>query len=155
MTTTPTTPIREDHARLDVHVQHLRAAARELPDLSQEERALLVERVCGFLRGTLVPQANAEEHVLYPEVARILGHPQATAPMTYDHLAIKSRIASLEEADVGDVAYLQELLYGLHALVSVHWWKEEEIYLPLLDAEAGPELRHVLEATDSVASHGR
>lgn len=158
MTTTaptpPTAPIREDHARLVVHIQHLRAAARELPELSHEERALLVQRVAGFLRGSLVPHADAEEHVLYPEVARILGHTQATAPMTFDHLAIKSRIAMLEEADVEDVPYLQELLYGLYALVSVHFWKEEEIYLPLLDAEGGTDLRQVLQAMEAVAPHG-
>jgi hypothetical protein len=43
-------------------------------------------------------------------------------------------IEALAEADLTDVARLQELLYGLHALISVHFEKEEEIYLPLLDA---------------------
>jgi iron-sulfur cluster repair protein YtfE (RIC family) len=43
-------------------------------------------------------------------------------------------IEALAETDPGDIARLQELLYGLHALITVHFEKEEEIYLPLLDA---------------------
>jgi iron-sulfur cluster repair protein YtfE (RIC family) len=31
------------------------------------------------------------------------------------------------------VSLLQELLYGLHALITVHFRKEDELYLPLLE----------------------
>jgi hypothetical protein len=41
-------------------------------------------------------------------------------------------IEALAETDLGDVARLQELLYGLHALIRVHF-EEEELYLPLLN----------------------
>jgi iron-sulfur cluster repair protein YtfE (RIC family) len=43
-------------------------------------------------------------------------------------------IEALGETETTDIARLQELLYGLHALITVHFEKEEEIYLPLLDA---------------------
>ena len=37
---------------------------------------------------------------------------------------------------------LRRVLYGLYALVKVHFAKEEEIYLPLLDARLTPEDAH-------------
>jgi Hemerythrin HHE cation binding domain len=125
---------RQDHRELGEHVAHLRLAARELPDLSLEERLALVGSIVDFLDGRLVPHATAEEHTLYPAVAELLGGPDATAPMLYDHRAIRQRLAQLKAADPADLATLQEQLYGLHALISVHFWKEEELYFPLLDA---------------------
>jgi len=47
----------------------------------------------------------------------------------------------------------QELLYGLHALISVHFRKEEDIQLPAFDA-APPELTQaVLERMEAQAGH--
>ena len=135
----PTAPIRDEHMHLMAHVEHLREAAREVPRLSVEEREAVVKRIVDFLHGTLVPHAEAEERFLYPEVARLLGHADATAPMTHDHVAIRALGDALAEADPADAATLQELLYGLHALITVHFHKEEDIYLPLLD-EQPPEL---------------
>jgi iron-sulfur cluster repair protein YtfE (RIC family) len=140
-----TDPIREDHVHLLERVERLRATARQLPALTEEQRRALLEDLLSFLEGTLVPHARSEENVLYPEVARLLGDPQATAPMTYDHVAIRDRIGEIAAADASDVPRLQELLYGLHALITTHFWKEEELYLPLLDAGARPEVRQVLE----------
>jgi hemerythrin len=125
---------RQDHDELGEHVAHLRLAARELPDLSIEEREALVGSVVDFLDGRLVPHATAEEHTLYSAVAELFGGPGATAPMLYDHQAIRQRVGQLKAADPEDLATLQELLYGLYALISVHFWKEEELYFPLLDA---------------------
>lgn len=145
-----TDPIRRDHEELREHVEHARFAAREIPRLSVDERAQLVGRVLDFVRGTLVPHAEAEERVLYPEVAKILGSPQATAPMIADHRAIRELAADLAEADDEDGDRLQELLYGLHALVAAHFRKEEELYLPLLDERAGDEVRRALETAAAV-----
>jgi iron-sulfur cluster repair protein YtfE (RIC family) len=58
-------------------------------------------------------------------------------------------IEALAEADRADVARLQELLYGLHALITVHFEKEEEIYLPLLDARPDVAKR----VKEQIASH--
>lgn len=43
--------------------------------------------------------------------------------------AIRAWAAALEVVDVGDVDLLQELLYGIDALVRVHLWREA--HLPL------------------------
>jgi len=135
----PTEPFRNEHEQLLEHIEHIAAAARELPRLSDEERDALRERILAFLRGTLIPHAIAEEKVLYPEWSKLLGFADAAAPMIHDHEAIVARIERLERADIHDVDSLQELLYGLYALISVHFRKEEDLQLPAFDA-APPEL---------------
>jgi hypothetical protein len=135
----PTEPFRKEHEQLLDHIEHIGQAAREMPRLSDEERAALRERILGFLRGTLVPHAKAEEEVLYPEWSRLLGFADAAAPMIHDHEAIVARIDELARVDVHDVDALQALLYGLYALISVHFRKEEDLQLPAFDA-APPEI---------------
>ena len=54
--------------------------------------------------------------------------------MVHDHEAIVARVERLEAADPSDVDTLQELLYGLYALISVHFRKEEDLQLPAFDA---------------------
>jgi iron-sulfur cluster repair protein YtfE (RIC family) len=130
----PTEAFREEHRDHLVHVESIRVAASEVTELGVEERNALVGRILEYLRKTLVPHAEWEEHVLYTAVGELLGDPRATETMARDHVAIARMIEALAEADPGDVARLQELLYGLHALIKVHFEKEEEIYLPLLDA---------------------
>jgi iron-sulfur cluster repair protein YtfE (RIC family) len=140
----PTQPLRSEHQQLLVHVDQLREAAREVPRLALEEREAVVARILEFLRGTLIPHAEAEEGFLYPEVARLLGHEEATAPMSHDHVAIGALTDALAEADPSETDALQELLYGLHALITVHFRKEEDIYLPLLDAQQPDAVQELL-----------
>jgi iron-sulfur cluster repair protein YtfE (RIC family) len=130
----PTDPFRAEHRVLLDHVTELRRAAADVPRLVPAEREVLLHKLVGFLRQELLPHAQAEEHVLYPEVAALLGAPEATAPMLYDHRAIRERIVELEDCDLRDPDRLQELLYGLYALISVHFEKEEDLYLSLLDS---------------------
>lgn len=67
-----------------------------------------------------------------------LRDPLATATMSYDHVAIRGLIDDLAVADDGDLDLLQEMLYALHALIRVHIWKEERLYLAMLDRPAWP-----------------
>jgi iron-sulfur cluster repair protein YtfE (RIC family) len=130
----PTEPFRREHEELLGHIEHLAQAAREIPRLSDEERDALRNRILGFLSGTLMPHARAEEEILYPAWADLVGFAGAATPMIHDHEAIVARIERLQTADAGDVDALQELLYGLHALISVHFRKEEDLQLPAFDA---------------------
>jgi hemerythrin-like domain-containing protein len=149
--TRPTEPFRQEHQQLIEHIEHLAQAAREIPRLSEEERGALRDRIVGFLRGTLMPHAQAEEEVLYPEWANLVGFPDAAVPMVHDHEAIVARIERLETADVADVDALQELLYGLYALISVHF-RKEDLQLPAFDA--APEVaERVLARMGAAAGH--
>ena len=69
------------------------------------------------------------------------------------HDAIVERIERLEQADVDDVDTLQELLYGLHALISVHFRKEEDIQPPAFDAAPSEFIEAVLERMESLTGH--
>lgn len=149
----PTEPFRREHEELLSHIEHIGQAARELPQLASAEREAIVGRILDFLRGTLVPHAQAEEQVLYPEWAKLVGFEDAAVPMVHDHEAIVARVERLQGTDVDDVETLQELLYGLYALISVHFRKEEDIQLQAFD-DAPPEVtRAVLERMEALAGH--
>ena len=148
----PTQPFRDEHAALVSHIEHIRRAAADLPRVSPDERLAIVERILSFLQGTLLPHADAEERVLYPEWAQLVGSPNAAAPMIHDHRAILARADALARADTAELDQLQELLYGLYALISVHFAKEEEIQLPVLDANPDVAAR-VLEAMGAHTDH--
>jgi iron-sulfur cluster repair protein YtfE (RIC family) len=149
----PTEPIRREHAELHTHIEHIAKAAREAPRLDEAERALLVARIVGFLRDTLIPHATAEEEVLYPAWAELVGFADAAVPMVHDHEAIVKRIERLENTAVKDIDALQELLYGLYALIEVHFRKEEDIQLPEFDAAPPALVESVLERMGALAGH--
>ena len=135
--TRPTDPIREEHRELLPHIEHLRDVADLVGTAPSATVRTGIDEAYAFLTDHLVPHAMAEDEVLYPAVARAMGSPRATATMARDHVAVVRLIdelgvlrhASPDEHERD----LRRILYGLHALVSTHFAKEEEIYLPLLD----------------------
>jgi iron-sulfur cluster repair protein YtfE (RIC family) len=149
----PTEPFRKEHEALHAHIEHIAQAAREVAHLDPAEREALIGRVVGFLRGTLIPHAKAEEDVLYPAWADLIGFGDAAVPMVHDHDAIVAMIERLERADVRDVDTLQELLYGLYALVTAHFRKEEDIQLPAFDNAPRELTRSVLERMEARTGH--
>jgi hypothetical protein len=83
-------------------------------------------------------------------VQKILGSPDATKTMTRDHVEVGfyiEELASLRNALVGEVLTtaqsksLQRVLYGVYGLVKIHFAKEEEVYLPILDRVSPPNPR--------------
>jgi hypothetical protein len=132
---TKTGCFRDEHHEFGAHLDDLLEGARTVRTLSLEERRQLVRRVLDFVEQELYPHAEAEELTLYREVGRILGNPWATGPMIYDHLLIRRCVHELETADPTDGARLHEQLIVLHALVTSHFEKEEQLYLPLLEVE--------------------
>jgi iron-sulfur cluster repair protein YtfE (RIC family) len=143
-----TEPIRQEHQELLPHVDHL----RDIADLIGSESPEAIRKALGdayeFLARHLVPHAHAEDRVLYPAVARIMGAPQATATMSRDHVEVskltaelavlRSKLTGAPLSRVIETDF-RRVLYGLHALVKLHFAKEEDIYLPLLDAHLGAD----------------
>ncbi len=149
----PTEEFHREHRALIEHVEHLRTTARELPDLSEAERATRIDRILEFLRGVLLPHAKAEEEFLYPRVAEIIGDPRATGTMIREHVAIHRGIESLAATDPTDTLGLQEHLFGLNALIRAHFDEEEEVYLPILDTLPEDELRALFKRMDEASWH--
>ncbi len=126
------------HDELRERTQLLVDAARRLPDLEPEERDRLIYECREFLHLEVVPHTRIDDLVLFPEVAIRLRDPFVTGSMSYDHRAIRAWSAELDRLDPNDVPHVQEALYGLHALIRVHLWKEDELYLKLVDSAAWP-----------------
>ncbi len=156
--TTVTQPLHEEHQELLPQVERLRAIAdfvgeAPLPLLKQG-----LDEVYDFLMHHLIPHAQAEEHALYPAVQKVMGAPEATRTMARDHVEIGRLTdelgmlrAELLRAPVTGVQIqaLRRVLYGLYALLKLHFAKEEEVYLPLLDARLSPaEARQMFAALE-------
>ena len=128
----------DKHDEFRAWTDQLRATARALPGLEPGDRLTLVADLVAFLHEKIEPHTRIDEQVLYPLAESGSGSPLASASMAYDHLAIRSWIAKLAEADEEDVATLQELLYGLDALIRVHLWKEDELFVKPLGSSTWP-----------------
>jgi iron-sulfur cluster repair protein YtfE (RIC family) len=126
------------HEKFRAWTDRLRVVARQLPELPPGDRMVLVADLVAFLHEEVAPHMRIDEEVLYPTGAGRLGSPLATAGLAYDHLAIRAWIAKLTEAENEDVATLQELLYGLDALIRVHLWKEDELLVHPLGSSTWP-----------------
>jgi hypothetical protein len=84
-------------------VQELRLEARTVRAQTLEERREIRDGLASRLRARLEPYAVEDEEGLD---------------------AIEAWTHALDDADVMDVDLLQELLYGIDALVRVHLWRE-------------------------------
>lgn len=130
-----------EHDELRDQLSILRDTANLLAtgDLPAAHDAL--RRVDAFLFDTLLPHEEAEDRELYPALATPLGNAEATATMSRMHAEI-DRLARrlrthLARADAaGGIAadQVDDLLaglYGLHALLRLHFVQEEENYFTL------------------------
>jgi hemerythrin-like domain-containing protein len=146
--TLPTEPLRAEHRELLPHLHTLDIAADEAHRWDVDEARHVLGGIVEFLRGHLLPHAHAEEQVLYPAVEDAMAAPGATATMRADHTEIVARIdrlaATVDALDTGcpdderarDVAHQ---LVGLSAILQLHFAKEEEVLLPVLDGTLDPE----------------
>lgn len=159
-----TEPLREEHRDLLPHIEELRSIADSVGGVPADTLREEVETAYTFLIEHLIPHATAEDRVLYPVVARVMGAPEATATMSRDHVAVGSLTSELgnlrlqlsADASPELLKGLRRVLYGLYALVSTHFAKEEEIYLPLLDARmTAEEARDVFERMENSAVTAR
>ena len=132
--------LRREHTRLGALADELCEAARSLPELDPEHRADVLRHVGTFLNEQVAPHTWIDEHVLYPEVVERLGDPLVTASMNYDHQAIRRWTDDIAATDPRNLGRAQQLLYGLAALITVHMWKEDELYLAALDSPSWPAL---------------
>ena len=138
--TVETTRFREAHHQIREQTAELRLAAASFPALTDDEREEARTRILRYLRECVDPHTKLDELVLYPEVSERLGDPLVAVSMNYDHLAIRHWIELIAGADLTDAAEMQQLLYGLDALIRVHLWKENELFLASLESPAWPEL---------------
>lgn len=159
-----TQPLRDEHQELFPHVESLKTAADQVCEALSEQARLNIEEAYTFLAYHLIPHAYAEEQALYPAVQKVMGSPQATATMSRDHVEVGRLTEELKGLlpprdavlTPAQAAGLRRVLYGLYALVKVHFAKEEEVYLPLLDARLTPaEAGQMFKAMEAAAEEAK
>jgi len=105
-----------------VELQHLvaevRRAARTLRAQTRLERDTVRHTLAEALRDDLEPTAEKDLEGLE---------------------ALRVWASALEDADVGDADLLQELLYGIDALLRVHLWREAGLLLVPPAARSGAD----------------
>jgi iron-sulfur cluster repair protein YtfE (RIC family) len=163
--TTHTQPLRDEHKDLLPHIELLRTVADDIGDVPIASLRRSIDEAYAFLTHHLLPHAQAEERALYPVVGRLMGAPEATATMSRDHVAIGRLTEELgalrshlsgTSLGASEERALRRVLYGLSTLVSVHFAKEEEVYLPLLDARlTAEEAARLFEAMERAAHEAR
>lgn len=159
---TLTQPLRDEHRELFPEVERILAAADSIGNASIDEVRRGVDRAYDFLAHHLLPHAQAEDAALYPTVQQVLGSPDATRPMSRDHVEVGSYIADLAALRKGltanglspeQITELRRVLYGLYAIVKLHFAKEEEVYLPILDERLTPEAAREMFDKLEAAAH--
>jgi iron-sulfur cluster repair protein YtfE (RIC family) len=157
--------LHDDHSALRPGVDAIRASADRVGHVSVPElrRTIAADRT--FLLTEVLPHAGAEEDVLYPMLQRIMGSRSATVGMEHDHVQIRRYAHELGEIEAviqgveeigGELARrMRRVLYGLYAILLVHFDKEDEMYTPhlrraLSEGEAG-DLVERMEA--AIAQH--
>ncbi len=162
---TLTQPLRDEHKELLPHIELLRTVANAIGEVPIVSLRRSVDEVYAFLTRHLLPHAQAEERALYPVVGRLMGAPEATATMSRDHVEVgrlTEELGSLRPHLVGastsasQEQAVRRVLYGLYTVVKVHFAKEEEVYLPILDARlTAEEADRMFEAMERAAQEAR
>jgi len=142
----------DGHRQLLPVIDRVRHVADRLgavpPAVANRELAEL----CDLLEQRLLPHEAADDTALYPLVAKIIGGADPVAPMNREHVEIRRLadmlarlVEDLPEAGpaAADLRDLRRVLYGLHAILRMHFAQEDESYLSLFEPEvlAAPRAR--------------
>lgn len=137
-----------EHDELRDAVDLLRAAADRLAAAPDRSALEAIGRAHAVLTERIIPHEQAEETQLYPALAHPLGTSEATAPMSRTHAEIQrlsdrigAHLALAQSNGAIGPDQLDDLLaclYGLHALLRLHFLQEEESYFTLAEDEPGP-----------------
>ena len=157
---TLTQPLRDEHKELIPHIEQILTVANSIPETPLEQIRTGAREVYEFLAYHLIPHAQAEEAALYPVVQKALGSPEATLTMSRDHVEVGRYVKELADLQTNlsanDFKPLQRVLYGVYALVKVHFAKEEEVYLPILEERLTvQEAREMFAAMETAAGHAK
>ena len=128
---------RAEHREFVPHLQRIRTVADRLEAYEPAEAMAELEQIRWFLLERLVRHEEEEEAAVYPVVAQLMGgeDPMGTmerAHMEIEHLArvFGHLLSDLPAEGPGpdDLIDLRRVLYGLHAILRLHFAQEEEAY---------------------------
>lgn len=146
------------------HVEGLRTTMDGLKQGLSEEAMAGLKEADWFFQVALKPHAEWEEANLYPVANDIIrDYGRASATMEVDHVDLVSRMDSfhrqMEKVQAGkaspeEIDRLRILGYQIEAILSLHFRKEEDVYLDIMDEHARPEVvAELMEAARHAHSH--
>lgn len=125
------------HRALRPQVGELAALAARLESLPGAEALRQLERLRDMLENELLPHEQEEQQTAYPMIENLLREENPTGPLIQTHHEIRrltrlyGRLVArlpIEGPTQGDCRDLRRVLYGLHAILSLHFAQEEELY---------------------------
>ena len=134
-----------EHTHLRAELEQIRVAADRLGVDPDPEAIARVRAVDAFVVDVLLPHEQAEDLELYPVLAHVLGGEDPTGTMSRGHAEIihlARRLGRIlddippEELTGDDVQELRTVLYGLYAVLRLHFAQEDEGYFSMLEDEA-------------------
>jgi heavy metal translocating P-type ATPase len=132
--------LRVEHERLIPQLDRLRQVADTLDTQTPAESLRSLQEVDRFLVEDILPHEKNDETDVYPRVTEILPGEDPMASMSRAHREIFHLVESFQRqvADLpttgpapADVRDLRRTLYGLHAILRLHFDQEEELYASL------------------------
>ncbi len=125
------------HRALQPYVGELASLAARLESLPPLEARAQLERAREMLEKELLPHEREEQQTAYPLLAKMLQDEDPTGPLIQTHHEIhrltrlyRRLIAQLpaEGPRTEDLRDLRRVLYGLHAILVLHFAQEDELY---------------------------
>lgn len=129
--------LRSEHERLIPQLDRLRQVADALDTQTPAAALDSLEGVSSFLADEILPHEEADERDIYPRMAQLLPGEDPMATMSRGHREIFHLVEVLRHQIEGlppegprpeDVLDLRRTLYGLHAVLRLHFDQEEELY---------------------------
>jgi heavy metal translocating P-type ATPase len=128
---------RAEHREFAPELLRVRTVADRLGELPPDEVRRELEAVRRFVVERLPQHEEEEEAAVYPVVARLMGGEDPMSSMARAHIEI-SHLARVfrqllddlppEGPTADDLVDLRRVLYGLHAILRLHFAQEEEAY---------------------------
>jgi heavy metal translocating P-type ATPase len=135
---------RAEHREFAPELMRVRSVADRLGQLPPDEVRRELEAVRRFVVERLPQHEEEEEAAVYPVVARLMGGEDPMSSMARAHIEI-SHLARVfrqlvddlpEEGPTSDdLVDLRRVLYGLHAILRLHFAQEDEAYAWLSSGE--------------------
>jgi hypothetical protein len=137
--------LREEHERLAGPLARVRAVADQLATLPPTEAVVALGTVENLVREQLLRHEREDDAQLYPRIERALGGDDPIAAMHRTHREVQelgillSRMVADLPPDGPDPSAMNEfrrVLYGLDAILRLHFAQEDELYHGLASTRA-------------------
>ena len=136
--------LRAEHESVRRHLEHARQIADSVGYVSVDELDRWLDHAIHTIAHQFLPHAHHEESWLYAGFPDSPGAPSVAALLRRDHLEfaqlvddLKAARANVREPITPEVTReLRRILYGMYAILKLHFATEDDIYRDVADQES-------------------